>query len=378
MSDSSSQRAAALDGDEISLVGITNKIFRHWRILVVFPLTLGLVAGVGTVVTSRDFVASLSFMPQRADLRGPSGAAALAQQFGVDLGSDRPGESPQFYVYLLRSDVLLRRVVESEYEVPRGERDVWRGTLVEYWELDQGSRRSLPWRRAAEMLNDAIAASVSRDPGVVRVTVTMDEPVLAEAVAGNLLQLLNEFNQRVRRERASEEDRFIGARIDEAHERLTAAEGLLESFLRQNRQFDDSPDLVFEHVRLQRRVSMQEELVTSLLRSQEQARIDAVRDTPLFAVIDHPAGSAQPEEPRTIFFGTLGFLLGIVVATLVMAFSESLRRSHTAHGSDYREVEGLARDTWVDVRNPARWLRREREGAVDPNITSTPPLGHGD
>ena len=67
------------------------------------------------------------------------------------------------------------------------------------------------------------------------------------------------------------------------------AERAREDFLRQNRGFGNSPELMSEHDRLQRQVAMRQEVYTSLLRSQEQARIDAVRDTPLLAFIDTPS-----------------------------------------------------------------------------------------
>jgi uncharacterized protein involved in exopolysaccharide biosynthesis len=191
----------------------------------------------------------------------------------------------------LRSRTVLQAAVESEYHVPTDEGQTWRGSLIQYWELDEeGAFRVLRGGVATEILSDAISASVSRETGVVRLAVSSDHPALAEQIAERLLDLLNEFNLEVRQSRAQEEGRFISSRLTEAQAELRAGGGCVAGFPAPEPGVWNSPELAFEHDRLQRQVMMRQEVYTSLLRSQEQARIDAVRDTPLFTVIDHPAG----------------------------------------------------------------------------------------
>ncbi|MEX0907122.1 MAG: GNVR domain-containing protein [Gemmatimonadota bacterium] len=355
--------AYTADEDEISLVEIANVILRNWRLIVVLPLLIALVVGIWSLSGDRSYAASASFMSQGGEGRGTGGAAALAQQFGLSLGADRPGESPQFYVDLLKSRTVLRQAAESVYEIPTDAGRVWRGTLVEYWEFDQDLGPVPPWRRATESLEKNISASVGRETGVIRLTVSTDHPVLSERIAERLLVLLNEYNLEVRQTRAQEEGRFIGGRITEAQAELLAAEGALQEFLQQNREFGNSPELVFEHERLQRRVMMRQEVYTSLLRSQEQARIDAVRDVPLFTVIDHPAGTAEPEGRGTIMRAMLAFILGLMLAVIAAFVLEFARRSRESEDPQLREFQGLTRQAWHDLRHPRQWLRQREEEA---------------
>jgi uncharacterized protein involved in exopolysaccharide biosynthesis len=348
--------------DEISLVEIANTVLRHWRVIVVLPVLLMLVVAAWSLTRDRRYAASASFMPQVAEGRGAGGAAALAQQFGVSLGTDRPGQSPQFYVDLLRSRTLLREAVESEYHVPTDEGRTWRGSLIQYWELGDGVRSGPPWRQATEIVSDAISASVSRETGVVQLNVSSDHPVLAEQIAERLLELLNEYNLEVRQGRAQEEGRFISGRLSEAQAELRAAEGALQDFLRQNREFGNSPELAFEHDRLQRQVMMRQEVYTSLLRSQEQARIDAVRDTPLLTVIDHPAGTAEPEGRGTVLRAMLAFMLGLMLAVFIAFTTEFARRGRETDDPHYQEFQSLSREAWEDLRHPGRWMRKSKKG----------------
>lgn len=350
--------------DEISLVEIANTVLRNWRVVVVVPVLLMLVVAAWSLTQDRKYAASASFMPQVAEGRGVGGAAALAQQFGVSLGTERPGQSPQFYVGLLRSRTLLRKAVESEYHVPEDEGRIWRGSLIQYWELDDEVSSRFPWQRATEILSDAMSASVGRETDVVQLTVSSGHPVLAEQIAERLLDLLNEFNLEVRQGRAQEEGRFISGRLAEAQAELRAAEGALQDFLRQNREFGNSPELGFEHDRLQRQVMMRQEVYTALLRSQEQARIDAVRDTPLFTVIDHPAGTAEPEGRGTIMRALLAFILGLMLAVFIAFVIEFARRSREAQDPHYKEFQSLTREAWDDLRHPRRWMRKSDKGVA--------------
>ena len=346
--------------DQTSFVEIANSLLRNWRVVVVLPLLLALVVGGWSLTRDRTYAASASFMPLTTEGRAPT--AALAQQLGVNLPVSGPGQSPQFYVDLLQSVTLLRQAVETEYEIPTEEGGIWRGTLIQYWDLDEDSEALPAWRRATEMLSDGLSASVSRETGVVQLTVSSEHPDLAERIAERLLELLNEFNLEVRQGRAQEESRFITGRMTEAQAELLAAERALQDFLGQNRLFENSPELAFEHDRLKRQVMMRQEVYTSLLRSQEQARIDAVRDTPLFAVIDHPAGSAEPEGRGTILRAMLAFVMGLMLAVFVTLVVEFGRRGRQTQDPRYREFRGLVRQAWTDLRSPGRWLRGRGAG----------------
>lgn len=348
----------AADDEEISLLEIFNTVLRNWRVVAIIPLVLAVLVGVWSLTRERSYAASASFMPQVAERGGASSAAGLAQQFGVNLGQEAPGQSPQFYVDLLRSRSLLRQAVETVYQVPTDDGAVWEGTLVEYWNYDERVGVLPPWRHATERLSDRISASVSRETGIVRLAISADNPSLAEQIAARVLELLNQFNLQVRQNRAQEEGRFIGARVTDAQAELLTAEGALLEFLQQNREFRNSPELTFENERLQRQVLMRQEVYTSLLRSREQARIDAVRDVPLFTVIDEPAESAQPQGRGTVVRSLLAFILGIMLAGFVAFVREAARRGREARNPHYREFRSLAREAWTDLRHPRGWLRR--------------------
>jgi uncharacterized protein involved in exopolysaccharide biosynthesis len=327
----------------------------------VLPVVLALAVGLVTLSGDRSYAASASFMTQTGDGRVMSGAAALAQQFGISLGQDRPGETSQFYVDLLRTRAVLRRAVETEYEYVERGGQVRRATLVEVYEAREDPRLPVPWSQAAEALRRSMSTSIT-GTGLVQLTVRAPEPRLAEQITERLLQLLEEFNTGLRQRRGEEEGDFVAARVSDAQAGLLTAEARLQAFLTQNRVFDHSPELVFEHGRLQRQVAIRQEVYTSLLRAYEQNRIDALRDTPLLTVVDHPAESARPLPRGTIMRSAMAFLLGLTVAVLIAFVAEFVRRTRSAGDARYRELEGAAREAWRDLRRPMLWVggRRQR------------------
>jgi uncharacterized protein involved in exopolysaccharide biosynthesis len=54
----------------------------------------------------------------------------------------------------------------------------------------------------------------------------------------------------------------------------------MQAFLQANRQWANSPDLTFQHDRLERDIALRQQVYTTLVQSFEQARISEVRDTP--------------------------------------------------------------------------------------------------
>lgn len=355
------QRARAEEAaysDETSFVALATMVVRHWRMMVLLPLLFGAIAAVSTLTQQRKYTASASFVLNGSEGGTISGAAAIARQFGVDMSS-RVGQSPEFFRELLGRTVILRQVVESEYVVPQLDGGTEGGTLIDLYRIEE-KPRTPAWQSAVQELRRRMSTSLHKETGVVGLAVTETNPLLAEAVATRILGVLQEFNLEVQRSRALEEGRFVSERLSEARAQLERSEQALQRFLQANRQFLNSPELTFDHERLQRQVAMRQEVYTSLLRLHEQARIDGIRDTPVLTVIDSPEGAALPQGRGTVLRTLLGVLVGLLVAVFLALTIGFARRQRQLHTHDYEEFTQLSRRVVEDVRHPARWWRKRR------------------
>lgn len=298
---------------------------KHRRLLLGLPLMAMIGAIAVSLVLPKRFTVESRFMPEST---GPdvSRLAGMAAQFGFELPSGESGESVDFYAELLESHDLLRSVVLTEFRVPRPGRDTVAGNLVTL--LDVGGKTPAEQvRNAVDRLADLVV--VRPDPGAKMVTVRTSAPWPALAVQINqrLLALLNEFNLERRQSRAAAERAFLESRVDEAEADLTEAEGALERFLTENRRYRESPQLMFEYGRLDRRVELRQQVYTSLAQGYEQARVDEVRNTPVITVIDEPRAPARQTAPRLLTNALLGLVLGGLIALSIVLVRELLGES---------------------------------------------------
>jgi uncharacterized protein involved in exopolysaccharide biosynthesis len=244
----------------------------------------------------------------------------------------------------------LERLADERFTFPAAgvERTA---TLVEWYEAEG---RSPAERReaAVEELRDDVKASVATKTGLVRLAVTLPNPVLAAQVNERLLALLNDFNLHSRQSQAGQERRFTERRLDEVRADLRRAEERVAAFLSRNREYVHSPQLRFEYERLDREVDIQQELFTTLAQAYEQAKIDEVRDTPIVSVIEQPSVPARPDARFLAVKAVVALLAGALLGLFAALLGDFLRRSRAQDAAAYGEFASesrRARTRWAGV-----------------------------
>jgi uncharacterized protein involved in exopolysaccharide biosynthesis len=355
MRDQESRSAVGLRDDEVSLLGILNVILLYRR-LIAAVMVLGIAGGLlAAAIGGRQYVAVATFMPQTRSLT--TNVSGLAAQFGLNVPAGDPGQTPQFYIDLLKSRQILRDAAETQYSVPRAVGTA-RMTLVDLYGRPQSNA---PSRRedAIAVLANQVTAKV-RPTGVVDLTVRSDDASLAQQIAAKLLALLNQFNLERRQSQAAAERRFAERRLAEVRRELQDAEFALQSFLQGNRQLSNSPALEFGRERLARDVAMRQQVYTTLMQSYEQAKLDEVRDTPVITVIEAPEVPIAPQPLGLLKHGLIGALLGLSFG-MMLAFARHYFVSVSGDLSDEgAEFSTLRADTVSDLKHPWRFLLPRR------------------
>jgi uncharacterized protein involved in exopolysaccharide biosynthesis len=341
--------------DEISLLEVFNLVLRHRYRIVGVALLFGVLGALVAILGGRTYLASASFVPQSANAQ-QGRLASLAGQFGVSVPlGDGAGESPAFYAELLRSREILRPIAMERWQftgpgrgLAAGERRA--GTLPALLDLE-GDGPELATVKAMEWLREkAIQVETGRETGVVTVRVETPWAGLSHAIAEQLVALVNQFNLETRQSQAAAERQFIEERLAEAQDSLLSAEGRLETFLQGNRQFENSPELRFQHDRLQRQVARNQQMVTSLDQAYEEARVSEVRNTPVITLVESPELPLEPEPRGLVLKTVLGLLLGGMLG-LFLAFGRELLGRERAEGTEtYTEFSELWKKTWYDLR----------------------------
>lgn len=346
--------------DEFTLLSLAVLLLRRRQLLVSLPLGLAFLVGLVGLVLPRTYVSEFYFTPQQST--GAAGRlAGLAAQFGMPVGGVGSGFSAEFYVGLLGSPELRRRIVDSHYRVPASgglfsnDTGSMEGSLVDILQVDAGSPEASR-ARAALLLDDMVSVSVGRVSGIVQVRVSNNSPHLAHGLALNFRKEVDAFNQRQRQDVAAAERKFVEARLEEAQTTLRTAEVAAERFLSGNRSIDGSPQLQFEYDRLRRDVAMAQQVVTTLQQSLEQARIEELRNTPVVTVVSEPEFPAIPARRFLVLkvIGALvvGGLLAIVLAIALEVAGLDARDDEATSGALRHEAKAAI----ADLRRPWRLL----------------------
>lgn len=350
-SSSSTQGAGGSPGEEpVGLLELLSYFIRRLPLAAGFTFVFAL--GGLTVALTAGYKADSSFAPSGPSTTAGMGAlGGLAAQLGVSVGD----ESIFYYAELVRSRGLRKAVAETEYRLGgSGEEPPREADLVTLLDTRGDSPEERLNRTVAD-LEERISVSTSPEANIVRVQTIAPSPELAVQMNRRVLDLINEFNLERKQEQAAAEQRFVEVRLDSAKKELREAEREYSAFLTQNRQYQNSPELSFEAARLERRISLRQTVYSTLANSLEQARIEAVRNTPVITPVDMPEGSTRPARPLlvTLIVWSAG---GFVVATLVIAAQFFLDMQRRRDPESYREFVTSLR------RLPSPSFRRGRSG----------------
>jgi len=282
------------------------------------PLLLGVVTVVITYLIPPTFVAEAAFVPEGRGAAGLSGAlSGLASQFGVAFGSGT-GDSPEFYVDLIKSRELLEPILLTPVRDPRTD-DTLKTTILNL--LDAGGKnRADSLYRGLRSLRQSISATADYMSSIVLVRVESRYPTICALIANRLLDDVGRFNSQMRRSRAGARRQFLGERLREAQSSLAIAEDSVRLFEQQNRTWENAPDLRFQHSRLSRQLSVNQEVYLTLRREYEVAQAEEVNDTPVITVIQTAVPPTRKIRPKRALSGILGMLAGGILVIGIAVF----------------------------------------------------------
>jgi uncharacterized protein involved in exopolysaccharide biosynthesis len=306
------------------------------RLLVALPLVFALIAVAFVIPRPRFYLARAAFIASEPQsMSGTLGAlSSVASQLGVPalsaVAASSATGSAQFYGDLLSSGAILHAIVTTTYDASApGEFGgaPFKGNLVQYLRIEAKTPTDQEIAAMKSFAKNMLVVTVDRPTGIVRLQVRTKNRQLSALVSRRLLDLVNDFNLRRRQTQAGAEREFDARRSQAALDSLHLAEAALADFRATNIDFSRSPRLGTREAELQRRVSLAQQIYTTIAQRYELANIEAVRNTPVVTVLDAPEGlvEAQPRHTVAIVFGAFAF--GLVVASMVALGAERRPRA---------------------------------------------------
>jgi uncharacterized protein involved in exopolysaccharide biosynthesis len=342
-------RQSQRTGDEaISLLAVGSAVLRYRRVIIVLSL-VGIAAALAvSLLGKKVYSASSTFIPEGANSGATSGLAAAAGQFGITLPSSGNGWGPPVYVELLRSRALLAPIAADTFLVPEEGRRV---ALMDLFDIE-APVPALRVERTVRVLRRKVTVTEDKKLGAVKLTVLTRWPSVSFEVANRLVSGVNQFNLESRKTQAGAERRFVEEQASGAESALREAENRLQTFLQRNRGVVSSPELTLEKERLQRDVTLRQQMYTSLTQSKAEARIREVRNTPVITVIEEPQLPVLAEPRNAAAKALLGGVAGAVLGVIIAFLAQGVAGARTAPTQEAREFFEL-----VDEATPP-FLRR--------------------
>ena len=322
-----------------SLLRLAATLLRRWRFIAGAALIGAAAAAAWALLATPRYRSTAKFaLEEQRGLSSAGGLAALAGQLGGgSLGGIR---SLQFYADVLVGPGLLEQVVLDSFADP-GDRGA-RKPLVELLDVREDTpRRTLS--AAVDKLRDAMATSTNDRTGTVTFDVLLPDPELAAAVAARIYERLERFNVETRKSAASERRQFAEREIGRAQAELRDAEAAMRNFLEANRGGLDIPRLNFQRQQLQRRIDLLEESYGRIARELQEAKIDEVRDTPAFTLVQRPEPAPYREFPRRTRMTLIGGLLGGALAVFWLGLRASGWSARELDPLGYEQLRTAAR-----------------------------------
>jgi uncharacterized protein involved in exopolysaccharide biosynthesis len=324
------------DSDTLTFgVWLAETIARWKLVLKVMAGTLMVVA-LAVVVLPPIYKSHASFVTasstsakMNSALGGSGGLAGIASQLGMGSAGE-PSESPNFYVKLMESEELRRRLLSSRFKDPRGKSPRDSATLLQILRIrsdDSVRRMEIGMKRMLK----SMAVIFDLKTNLVDLTVSSRWPDLAAAIANRTIELVDAFNHEQRVSRARSKRIFVQNRLDSARVELQQAEERQRVFYDQNRQWRSSPQLMFEEGRIRRNTDIATDLFLALQRQFEAARLDEFNDAAVITVVDPAVPPHKAEWPRYwIALATalaVGGILGLLAAGSAAILDDWRRRN---------------------------------------------------
>lgn len=279
----------------------------HWRFVGGMALAAAVLAAIAVLLIPRTYTSDAAFQAESAQSPALSGAlAGLASQLGaLQLGQMT---NPQFFADLLTSNQVIERIAAARFPWRDGMAPL--ATIYGYEKKEEAQRNDLTARR----LRRSITVNTALRTGVVYYSVDAGSPELARSLAETTFVVLNEANITLRQSRAAAELEFTAKRADDARQELNRAEDQLTGFYARNRVISGSPALQTMESRLRRSVEVAQTVYTQLRLQEEQAAIQALRNTPSITLVDRATTPLRPSAPRRRLSVVAGFVVGLFAA----------------------------------------------------------------
>lgn len=333
------------DEDErIEVLPIINLLLRNRGLILRPAIYLTLAVGLVTLMLTPTYTATAKFISSGGSsssspaVMGPSGAQRIGQSADLTMIDGMP----EYYQSLLQSDDFLRAALKHQYTKVAKKPSEWVANELGADDPDLNAINSvLPRLKGAISIENAKASSPRATILVLKVDGKDAE--LTTQLANDLLDELSAYGGDARMQKSIKDRDFIQKQLDETETQLRADEAALANFSMRNRKIV-TPDLENERARLQRSVSVQEEIFLTLKKELEASKIKVQENLSVLQILEKPTSiQTGPKRGRYLI---MAFFIGVFIFGGRVIFRDWWHRLDESNSDAHELVTNL-----VEIRD---------------------------
>lgn len=261
------------------------------------------------LVLPKYYRSSVVLLPQdnNGSMFSGGGISGLASLAGVSLGQS---SDEKLFPAVIQSETLLHEVLFKKYTFQGYDQGI---SLVEFWDIKEDSANEI-FELGLKKIRKEIEIAQDNETGSITISILTKNPALSSLVVNEIALQLDNVIREKKKSYASEQKKWIEARMIQVALDLKLSEESLKDFRMRNRDIMGSPELILQMQRLSREVEMNTVIFSELKKQFEITKIEEIKNLPIINVLDWGRPAAKKEKPQGLVIVLIGFLFSFVLS----------------------------------------------------------------
>lgn len=306
--------------DLIEIITILWKARKFIAIVTAISLAIGILY---IIFATKMYSGTITLYPAQSGAKNPM--VQMAAQMGI--AGTSTGDANYNIPDVVKSRTLSEQIVAHKWEIEGFDKPI---DLVEYFDtitgkldLSNSEKEKYGLYKYSEMVSkDRISVDSNTKTGLITIKVFMEESKLAADIANFISVFVANWVNDTQKESIRKNLEFINERAAVLGSELQEAENELKKFRETNRNILNSPDLQLELQRLQRQVTIKQEVYLTMVKQREINQIEENKSADVIRILDRAINKKKPAKPnRTTILGFY-IILGIMLSSIYITFNE--------------------------------------------------------
>ena len=305
------------------------KIFKYNFVSYIKIITACILLGVIYIyITTPKYESYISIYPNQQDSDTSSifeNISGIVKQMGLL-------QTGMFQSNIDISDVVFsRRLHKDLISKIWNDKDGNKKTLIELWGMEKSNfSKSIfgsniidkeLFEAGVDEIGDRLWVDEHRT-GLRTIYVKLEDPNICSEIANYIGTYLHDFISNELKYQAKENRIFLEERMIEASNSLRISEQKLKEFQEKFSLAIDNPEIVLKRTRLNRKVSIDQEIYFVLVQQLELAKIEELKNRPILNFIDKSDMPLSTKYPRKILVLFTSFLFGLIISSFFTLLKE--------------------------------------------------------